>query len=224
MSIEKFQKLVSTVVPLPIENVDTDQIIPARFLKAVERKGFGDNLFRDWRYKKDGTPNPNERYKLDDITEKNSEFKYIDAKSKNQSIWQNEKTVSVKSGDGFSIEFNDPNLFNAINNGLKSDANNTKFKSFNETAEPNGPKEISPVNINAVKNKQYMMDDSKTGGFLIKNKGSAEMQGDPKAMLNVVQSQTEEGKETYLKADHETMGIKKNDGTTNYVKSFEYEK
>jgi len=58
MSIEKFQKLVSTVVPLPMENVDTDQIIPARFLKAVERKGFGDNLFRDWRYKKDGTPNP----------------------------------------------------------------------------------------------------------------------------------------------------------------------
>ena len=58
MPIEKFQKLVSTVVPLPIENVDTDQIIPARFLKAVERKGFGDNLFRDWRYRKDGTPNP----------------------------------------------------------------------------------------------------------------------------------------------------------------------
>ena len=57
MSIEKFQKLVSTVVPLPIENVDTDQIIPARFLKAVERKGFGENLFRDWRYKSDGTPN-----------------------------------------------------------------------------------------------------------------------------------------------------------------------
>ncbi|MEI6143020.1 MAG: 3-isopropylmalate dehydratase small subunit [Mariniphaga sp.] len=57
MSIDKFQKLVSRVVPLPIENVDTDQIIPARFLKAVERKGFGDNLFRDWRYKKDGTPN-----------------------------------------------------------------------------------------------------------------------------------------------------------------------
>ena len=57
MPIEKFQKLVSRVVPLPIENVDTDQIIPARFLKAVERKGFGDNLFRDWRYKKDGTPN-----------------------------------------------------------------------------------------------------------------------------------------------------------------------
>ncbi len=43
-------------MPLPVENVDTDQIIPARFLKAVERKGFGDNLFRDWRYNKDGSP------------------------------------------------------------------------------------------------------------------------------------------------------------------------
>jgi 3-isopropylmalate/(R)-2-methylmalate dehydratase small subunit len=56
--IEKFNKILSSAVPLPIENVDTDQIIPARFLKAVERKGFGDNLFRDWRYGKDGTPNP----------------------------------------------------------------------------------------------------------------------------------------------------------------------
>ncbi len=56
--IEKFNKIISPAVPLPIENVDTDQIIPARFLKAVERKGFGDNLFRDWRYRKDGTPDP----------------------------------------------------------------------------------------------------------------------------------------------------------------------
>ncbi len=52
MAIEKFQKITSSAVPLPIENVDTDQIIPARFLKAVERKGFGENLFRDWRYDK----------------------------------------------------------------------------------------------------------------------------------------------------------------------------
>ncbi|HPR33511.1 MAG TPA: 3-isopropylmalate dehydratase small subunit [Prolixibacteraceae bacterium] len=56
--IEKFQKFTSPAIPLPIENVDTDQIIPARFLKAVERKGFGDNLFRDWRYTKGTTPNP----------------------------------------------------------------------------------------------------------------------------------------------------------------------
>lgn len=56
MAYDKFTVLRSSAVPLPIENVDTDQIIPARFLKATERKGFGDNLFRDWRYNTDGTP------------------------------------------------------------------------------------------------------------------------------------------------------------------------
>lgn len=56
MAYDKFEILKSTAVPLPIENVDTDQIIPARFLKATERKGFGDNLFRDWRYNNDDTP------------------------------------------------------------------------------------------------------------------------------------------------------------------------
>lgn len=56
MAYDKFSKIKTPAVPLPIENVDTDQIIPARFLKAVERKGFGDNLFRDWRYAKDGSP------------------------------------------------------------------------------------------------------------------------------------------------------------------------
>ncbi|UZO82280.1 3-isopropylmalate dehydratase small subunit [Aquimarina sp. ERC-38] len=56
MAYDKFTILTSTAVPLPIENVDTDQIIPARFLKATERKGFGDNLFRDWRYNNDDTP------------------------------------------------------------------------------------------------------------------------------------------------------------------------
>ncbi len=56
MAYDKFTVLTSTAVPLPIENVDTDQIIPARFLKATERKGFGDNLFRDWRYNADNTP------------------------------------------------------------------------------------------------------------------------------------------------------------------------
>jgi len=55
MAYDKFEILKSTAVPLPIENVDTDQIIPARFLKATERKGFGDNLFRDWRYNPDNT-------------------------------------------------------------------------------------------------------------------------------------------------------------------------
>ena len=53
---QKFTTLSSTVVPLPIENIDTDQIIPARFLKATTREGFGENLFRDWRYDKEGNP------------------------------------------------------------------------------------------------------------------------------------------------------------------------
>lgn len=56
--MEKFQTITSTYVPLPIENVDTDQIIPARFLKATTRDGFGDNLFADWRYDKEGKPKP----------------------------------------------------------------------------------------------------------------------------------------------------------------------
>ena len=52
---QKFDIIKSTCVPLPLENVDTDQIIPARFLKATDKKGFGENLFRDWRYNKDGS-------------------------------------------------------------------------------------------------------------------------------------------------------------------------
>jgi len=54
--MEKFTLLKSSAVPLPIEDIDTDQIIPARFLKATTREGFGDNLFRDWRFHSDGSP------------------------------------------------------------------------------------------------------------------------------------------------------------------------
>jgi len=66
MAYDSFNILKSTAVPLPIENVDTDQIIPARFLKATERVGFGDNLFRDWRYNPDNTPK--EDFVLNDPT------------------------------------------------------------------------------------------------------------------------------------------------------------
>lgn len=55
---EKINVITSTYVPLPLENIDTDQIIPARFLKATTREGFGDNLFYDWRYDREGKPNP----------------------------------------------------------------------------------------------------------------------------------------------------------------------
>ena len=53
---QKFDIIESTCVPLPLENIDTDQIIPARFLKATDKEGFGDNLFRDWRFNADGSP------------------------------------------------------------------------------------------------------------------------------------------------------------------------
>ena len=55
--MKAFKTLTSRAIPLPVENIDTDQIIPARFLKATDKKGFGDNLFRDWRYEKNGSPN-----------------------------------------------------------------------------------------------------------------------------------------------------------------------
>jgi 3-isopropylmalate/(R)-2-methylmalate dehydratase small subunit len=66
MAYDKFTLLKSTAVPLPSENVDTDQIIPARFLKVTERVGFGDNLFRDWRYDVEG--NPKKDFVLNDST------------------------------------------------------------------------------------------------------------------------------------------------------------
>lgn len=62
----KFGVITSTCVPLPLENIDTDQIIPARFLKATDKAGFGENLFRDWRYDKDG--NPKKDFVLNDST------------------------------------------------------------------------------------------------------------------------------------------------------------
>lgn len=58
MPKEKFEIIETTCIPLPLENVDTDQIIPARFLSATSREGFGENLFRDWRYDKAGNKNP----------------------------------------------------------------------------------------------------------------------------------------------------------------------
>src|SRR5690606_8447240 len=66
LDMKKFEKLTSRVVPLPIENIDTDQIIPARFLKATTREGVGDNLFRDWRY--DGAGQPKADFVMNNTT------------------------------------------------------------------------------------------------------------------------------------------------------------
>lgn len=115
--MEKFKLITSTCVPLPIENVDTDQIIPARFLKATTREGFGDNLFADWRYDKGG--NPKEEFVLNDptysgevlVTGKN----FGSGSSREHAAW-------ALGGYGFKVIissfFADIFQNNALNNGI----------------------------------------------------------------------------------------------------------
>lgn len=115
--MEKFKTLTSTYVPLPIENVDTDQIIPARFLKATTKDGFGDNLFADWRYNKDG--NPKVDFVLNNTTYKGQILvagkNFGSGSSREHAAW-------AISGYGFravvSSFFADIFKNNALNNGL----------------------------------------------------------------------------------------------------------
>jgi 3-isopropylmalate/(R)-2-methylmalate dehydratase small subunit len=117
MAYDKFSKITSPAVPLPVENVDTDQIIPARYLKAVERKGFGDNLFRDWRYNKDGTP------KADFPAEQSFLFREDSGSRKNfGSGSSREHAIWALYDYGFRVVvssfFADIFRNNALNNGL----------------------------------------------------------------------------------------------------------
>lgn len=115
--MEKFVKLTSTVVPLPIENVDTDQIIPARFLKATDKNGFGDNLFADWRYEKDG--NPKQDFVLNNPTYSGSILvagkNFGSGSSREHAAW-------AIAGYGFKVVvssfFADIFRNNALNNGV----------------------------------------------------------------------------------------------------------
>ncbi len=115
--MEKFIKLTSTVVPLPIENVDTDQIIPARFLKATDKEGFGKNLFADWRYNKDGSPKPD--FVLNNPTFKGSILvagkNFGSGSSREHAAW-------AIDGAGFKVVvssfFADIFQNNALNNGV----------------------------------------------------------------------------------------------------------
>lgn len=115
--MEKFQTLSSTYIPLPIENVDTDQIIPARFLKATDKNGFGDNLFADWRYNKDGSPKA-------DFVLNNSTYKgEILVAGKNfGSGSSREHAAWAVAGYGFKVVvssfFADIFKNNALNNGV----------------------------------------------------------------------------------------------------------
>jgi len=115
--MEAFKTLMSRAIPLPIEHIDTDQIIPARFLKATDKKGFGDNLFRDWRYDKNDLPNP-------DFVLNNSDYKgqilvagtnFGCGSSREHAAW-------ALTGYGFKVIvssfFADIFKDNALNNGL----------------------------------------------------------------------------------------------------------
>ncbi len=115
--MEKFKTITSTYVPLPIENVDTDQIIPARFLKATTREGFGDNLFADWRYNKDGSPKSD--FVLNDDTYKGEVLvagkNFGSGSSREHAAW-------AIGGYGFKVVvssfFADIFRNNALNNGI----------------------------------------------------------------------------------------------------------
>lgn len=115
--MEKLTIITSTVVPLPIENVDTDQIIPARFLKATSKEGFGDNLFRDWRYDKDNNPIPD--FVLNNPTYKGSILvagkNFGSGSSREHAAW-------AVGGYGFRVVvssfFADIFRNNALNNGI----------------------------------------------------------------------------------------------------------
>ncbi|MDG5799464.1 3-isopropylmalate dehydratase small subunit [Marinilabiliaceae bacterium ANBcel2] len=117
MPIEKFVTLESSCVPLPIENIDTDQIIPARFLKATTREGFGDNLFCDWRYDKKGKPRKD--FVLNDPTYSG---KILVAGENFGSGSSREHAAWALTGYGFKVIvssfFADIFKSNALNNGL----------------------------------------------------------------------------------------------------------
>ena len=115
--MEKFRTFTSTIIPMPIENVDTDQIIPARFLKATSKDGFGDNLFRDWRY--DSNNNPIEGFVLNNKTYSGSILvagkNFGSGSSREHAAW-------AIAGYGFKVVvssfFADIFKNNALNNGV----------------------------------------------------------------------------------------------------------
>lgn len=146
--MEKFITITSTYVPLPIENVDTDQIIPARFLKATTREGFGDNLFADWRYDKEG--NPKEDFVLNDpkysgevlVAGKN----FGSGSSREHAAW-------AIGGYGFKVVvssfFADIFRNNALNNGILPVVISDEFLSELFDCSRKNPKSTVTVNLEA---------------------------------------------------------------------------
>lgn len=144
--MEKFKTITSTYVPLPIENVDTDQIIPARFLKATTRDGFGDNLFADWRYDKEG--NPKEDFVLNDSTYTGEVLvagkNFGSGSSREHAAW-------AIGGYGFKVVvssfFADIFRNNALNNGILPVVISDEFLSELFSSSGNNPKATVTVNL-----------------------------------------------------------------------------
>jgi len=139
--MEKFIKLTSTVVPLPVENIDTDQIIPARFLKATTREGFGDNLFRDWRYDQNNNPVPG--FILNDPSAKGE----ILMAGKNFGCGSSREHAAWAIHDyGFKVVvssyFADIFRNNALNNGVLPVLISDSFLEFLFSESENGPLEL----------------------------------------------------------------------------------
>lgn len=144
--MEKFQTLTSTYVPLPIENVDTDQIIPARFLKATDKNGFGDNLFADWRYNKDGSPKAD--FVLNDSTYGG---KILVAGKNFGSGSSREHAAWAIDGYGFRVVvssfFADIFRNNALNNGVLPVVVSPKFLAEIFTSVNNDPKATLTIDL-----------------------------------------------------------------------------
>ena len=144
--MEKFDKITSTAVSLPVENVDTDQIIPARFLKATDREGFGDNLFRDWRY--DENEKPKQDFVLNDTKYQGS----ILIAGKNFGSGSSREHAAWALADyGFRVVvssfFADIFKNNALNNGLLPVQVSDDFLSLLLEKVADGPGEEIHINL-----------------------------------------------------------------------------
>jgi 3-isopropylmalate/(R)-2-methylmalate dehydratase small subunit len=157
--MEKFDKITSTAVPLPVENVDTDQIIPARFLKATDREGFGDNLFRDWRY--DENEKPKQDFVLNDTKYQGS----ILIAGKNFGSGSSREHAAWALADyGFRVVvssfFADIFKNNALNNGLLPVQVSDDFLSLLLEKVADGPGEEIHVNLEKQEIKLMSTGDS----------------------------------------------------------------
>ena len=162
--MRKFVQLTSAIVPLNIENIDTDQIIPARFLKATTREGFGENLFRDWRYNGDHTPKPD--FVLNDPTYNGQ----ILVAGKNFGCGSSREHAAWAIQDaGFDVVissfFADIFKGNALNNGLLPIQVSEEFLAAIFTAVAKN--HLSELNVNLEQQTVTIVDTSEQTGFEI---------------------------------------------------------